>query len=197
MNLEKEREMQENMDIIRQNLPKEVQLPPALQGQYLLQRAQVQERKAPVLWKKWAVAACSLMFIAMVGVGMMPQSQNKDINRMAQKAAPMAYSAAPAECAAEESAAAVEMNVGIRTHTAAGEDALDVLKELYPGVQVFSFNDAAKKYTVFSFHGEESHYLAFLGATVGYDIIDGEIVITELDSGKTMRFDAATFEQLK
>ncbi len=199
MDLKKQQEMQDNMDFVRRRMPKEVQLPPALQGQYLLQRAKMQtaEKKAPLMWKKRAVMACSLIFVVMAAVAVLPQSQNTESGNMmmAPKAAPMAYSAAPAECSVEDMTA-MDFNVGIKIHTAQGEDAVDVLKELYPNVQIFSFNEKAKEYTVFSFHGEESHYLAFLGGTVGYDFMEDELLIIELDSGKTMRFDAVSYELL-
>ena len=104
----------------------------------------------------------------------------------------LAKEAAPAEAAA----VAVELSVSIKNHTAQGDDAIEVLKELYPGVQIFSFNKEAEEYTVFSFHGEESHYLAFLGGTVGYDFAEDALVIIELDSGKVMKFDPVSYELL-
>lgn len=195
MNLEKQKEMQNNMDFVRSKLPQEVQLPPALQGQYLLQRAKMQtaEKKAPVMWKRWAAAACSFVFIVMAAVAVLPQDTASSENLMAPQAAPMALAK---EAAPAEAAMAVELSVSIKNHSAQGDDAIEVLKELYPGVQIFSFDDKAKEYTVFSFLGEESHYLAFLGGTVGYDFAEDALVIIELDSGKVMKFDPVSYELL-
>ena len=207
MNSRQKKELQENLDFVRQNLGAgEPELPLSLSGAVLRQKAAVTAKTTTYQpWKKMLPLACAFVLVAGIGLSSMGGMKAASTDDTAEQKIALAEATAfaledtVAENPQASSLAAVEVTTQFITHTAA-EDSRELFLELYPemtDVDIFTLVEGGRTYLVVrNDYGDSVRSIAILGNEME-DVPGENLTIRDVESGKELVFDAYSLQPIQ